>query len=244
MLQLSEVCKRFPGPRGGADVEVLRGACLRLDAGEALVIVGPSGSGKSTLLNIAGLLDPPTSGAVRFGGRDLARLDEPARARHRNEEVGFIFQAHHLLPQLTALENVLLPTLARGTGRSADPSPGDPTERARTLLERVGLGGRLHHRPGELSGGECQRVAVCRALVNRPRLLLADEPTGSLDRAASEALMTLLDELNREEGTALIVVTHAPSVVGRFARVLELRDGVLGALAPVAVEPLSVEPTS
>jgi lipoprotein-releasing system ATP-binding protein len=185
-----------------------------------MAILGPSGSGKSTLLNIIGTLDVPSEGQVAFEGRDLSRTDEAERAAFRNRAIGFVFQLHHLLPHLTCLENVLVPTL----GGRAD---GAVRERARELLARVGLGERLAHFPGELSGGERQRVAVVRALVNKPKLLLADEPTGALDRASADALSDLLVELNRTEGTALIVVTHSEGLAVRMGSVMELRDGVL-----------------
>jgi ABC-type lipoprotein export system ATPase subunit len=202
---------------------VLAGISLTLRAGESLAIVGPSGSGKSTLLNIMGTLDRPTSGRVLLDGQDLAALGDEALAAIRNRRIGFVFQLHHLLPQCTALENVLVPTLA---GAATAPA-GEMQDRAQQLLERVGLGERLAYRPGQLSGGERQRVAVARALINRPALLLADEPTGSLDRAASEHLASLLAELNREQGVTLVVVTHSTALAAKMARGLELRDGSL-----------------
>jgi lipoprotein-releasing system ATP-binding protein len=174
---------------------------------------------KSTLLNIIGTLDRPTSGRVVLDGRDVASLDESGIAEVRSRLVGFVFQHHHLLPQCSILENVLVPTLVA--------RPDGAETRARELLERVGLSHRLTHRPGQLSGGECQRAAVVRALINKPRLLLADEPTGSLDRANAESLAGLLRELNRSEGVALIVVTHSSDLAKRAARVLDLRDGVI-----------------
>ena len=184
---------------------------------------GPSGSGKSTLLNIIGTLDDPTRGRVFLREQDLAQLDELQLAAVRNRQIGFIFQAHHLLPQCTVLENVLVPTLASPESAQRKSAP----ERARRLLDRVGLGGRIDHRPGQLSGGERQRVAVVRALINQPELLLADEPTGALDRAAAEELARLLIELNREERVTLILVTHAPDLAARMKRVFELQDGRL-----------------
>jgi predicted ABC-type transport system involved in lysophospholipase L1 biosynthesis ATPase subunit len=261
ILELENVVKQYDAPGrpvrppvlgGGAATAILRGITLSVAAGDALAIVGPSGSGKSTLLNIMGTLDRPTSGRVRLEGRDLANLDDEALAAIRNRRIGFVFQLHHLLPQCTALENVLVPTLAPGA-RQADvarpvravenraqtqPRPGEPAvphdaqgesaeDRARRLLERVGLSERLDYRPGQLSGGERQRVAVARALINRPALLLADEPTGSLDRASSEDLAELLAKLNREEGLMLVVVTHSPALAARMKRQLELRDGQL-----------------
>ena len=222
ILVLDAVGKRFAAPGGGEAPWVLRDVSLAVAAGESLAVVGPSGSGKSTLLNLVGGLDRPTSGRVLVGGRDLARLDERALAAYRRTDVGLVFQLHHLLPQCTALENVLVPTLA---GEGAKTEGADA--RARRLLDRVGLGGRFDHRPGQLSGGERQRVAVVRALINGPRLLLADEPTGALDHASAASLVDLLVDLNREEGVTLVVATHAPDVAGRMAHTLGLRDGRL-----------------
>ncbi len=220
VVEVRDVAKAYPGPAGGAAVEVLRGVSLDLSAGESAAVVGPSGSGKSTLLNLLGALDRPTSGRVLLRGRDLAALPEDDLARIRNREIGFIFQRHHLLPQLTVLENALVPALAeRGAAV--------PLDRARELLDRVGLASRLDHRPGELSGGECQRVAVVRALVNGPGLLLADEPTGSLDAVTAAALADLLVELNRAERVALVVVTHAEPLARRMDRVFRLSGGRL-----------------
>ena len=203
--------------------EVLRGVNLRVAAGESLAVVGPSGSGKSTLLNLIGGLDRPSGGRVLFEGRDLADFNDADLARFRNRRIGFVFQLHHLLPQCTVLENVLVPTLVGGDGAEKE----EALLRAERLLARVGLGDRLTFRPGRLSGGERERVAVARALVNRPALLLADEPTGSLDRRTAENLMALLAELNEEEGVTLVVVTHAETLAARMGRTLELRDGVL-----------------
>ena len=223
LLTLAEVIKRYESVDNAAPVEVLRGITLEIAQGESLAIVGPSGSGKSTLLNIIGTLDRPTSGQVKLEGKDLGQLNETQLAAVRNRQIGFIFQSHYLLPQCTVLENVLVPTLA-----DSDRSMRDGAEeRARKLLQRVGLGERLSHRPGQLSGGERQRVAAVRALINQPKLLLADEPTGSLDRASSEQLGELLVALNREQNVSLIVVTHALELAKRLSRVLELRDGKL-----------------
>jgi lipoprotein-releasing system ATP-binding protein len=215
-LRLEGVTKTFQlGPQ---TVEVLRDADLELAPGDALAITGPSGSGKSTLLHLIGTLDAPTSGTLRIGGRNPFELSEPEVARFRNGTVGFIFQDHHLLPQYTVLENVLIPTLAFKSEGSAE-------EWARELLERVGLGDRLAHRPAELSGGERQRVAVARALVNRPALLLCDEPTGNLDRANANAVIDLLFELHRDSERILIVVTHSPEIAKRFPRRAQLIEG-------------------
>jgi predicted ABC-type transport system involved in lysophospholipase L1 biosynthesis ATPase subunit len=219
LLELSGVTKAY-APPGGAETRVLNGIDLRVSRGESVAIVGPSGCGKSTLLNIIGALDRPTSGRVLLEGRDLGALGETELAAIRSGVVGFVFQLHHLLPQCSILENVLVPTLvAKGAA--------DAESRAKTLLDRVGLSPRLAHRPGQLSGGECQRAAVVRALINRPKLVLADEPTGSLDRESAESLSKLLVELNREEGVALILVTHAADLASRAQRTLSLRDGLL-----------------
>ena len=223
LLELIHVAKTFDGQAGEAPTPVLADISLQAGAGESLAVVGSSGSGKSTLLNLIGGLDRPSSGRILLGGRDLSELEETELSRIRNREIGFVFQRHHLLGQLSVLENVLVPTLVR-----KDLEDREPVEaRARKLLSRVGLSDRLAFRPGRLSGGERQRVAVVRALINRPRLLLADEPTGSLDREASDRLGDLLVELNREEGVTLMVVTHAPDLAGRMDRTLELRDGRL-----------------
>jgi ABC-type lipoprotein export system ATPase subunit len=216
---------------------VLNGISLEVTRGETLAIVGPSGSGKSTLLQIIGTLDKATSGEVLLDSKNLAALNDLELAAVRNRQIGFVFQAHFLLPQCTVWENVLVPTLA-DAGRAGSPLPAGgahgvtrPTEtvssRAERLLNRVGLGERLHHCPGQLSGGERQRVAVVRALINQPQLLLADEPTGALDHASATSLGQLLVELNKEEGVTLIVVTHAADLAKRMTRVLELQDGKL-----------------
>ena len=223
MLELVHVAKTYPSPGNEEGLCVLEDINLKVEAAESLVVVGPSGSGKSTLLNIIGALDRPTKGQVLLDGRDLAGLDETELARIRNRQVGFVFQLHHLLPQCTVLENVLIPTLA---GNSRDAAK-DTHERAKSLLGRVGLKDLLLHRPGELSGGQRQRVAVVRALINRPKLLLADEPTGSLDREASENIGDLLLELNRSEKIALIVVTHSLKLAEHVGQVMELNNGRL-----------------
>ncbi len=222
-LEQSNVSKSYPATEDGATLAVLKNVSLRIEAGETLAIVGPSGAGKSTLLNIIGTLDRPDSGTVTLDGQDLSKLDDNQLATLRNHTIGLIFQMHHLLPQWTVLENVLIPTLA---GKKAHRKE-DAVKRAHRLLKRVGLEGRLNHRPGQLSGGERQRVAVVRALINEPKLLLADEPTGALDRASSDNLTELLLELNREEGVALIVITHAQSVAERMSQKREISDGTL-----------------
>ena len=223
LLKLIDVCKRYESPTGTEAVPVLRDVTLEIQRGESVAIVGPSGSGKSTLLNIMGTLDRPSSGQVLLDGRELSQLDDIQLAAVRNREIGFIFQSHHLLPQCTVLENVLVPTLANKDAALRNGA----VERAKQLLDKIGLGARLTHRPGQLSGGERQRVAVVRALINQPKLLLADEPTGALDRASAQNLSDLLVQLNREEGVTLIVVTHALDLAKRMERGFELRGGLL-----------------
>ena len=219
MLQLENVVKEYSSPSGEATA-VLHGVSMQVNTGDAVAIVGPSGSGKSTLLNIIGGLDSPTSGRVVLNGRDLSGLPEKELARLRSRDIGFVFQLHHLLPQLTVLENVLLPTLALNEHKSAD-------ERAQALLDRVGLAERMNYMPAQLSGGERQRAAVVRALINKPGLLLADEPTGSLDQNSSATLADLLLELNEEEKVALIVVTHSLDLAKKMHTVYQLIDGRL-----------------
>ena len=223
LLKLTDVSKRYESPCRAEAVSVLRDISLEIGRRESLAIVGPSGSGKSTLLNIIGTLDRPTSGQVLLDGQDLSRIDDIQIAAVRNRQIGFVFQAHHLLPQCTVLENVLVPTLANNDAALRNGAG----ERAKRLLEKVGLGERLTHRPGQFSGGERQRVAVVRALINQPKLLLADEPTGALDRASAQNLAELLVRLNQEDGVTLIVVTHALDLAKRMGRVIELRDGRL-----------------
>ena len=223
MLELGHVSKVYASPEGGNPVEVLKDINLQLGIGESLAIVGPSGSGKSTLLNIMGALDFPTQGVVRLNDRELRSMNESELATVRNRQLGFVFQLHHLLPQCSVLENALMPTLTAPAGLQTDAT----LQRAKRLLERVGLEKRLSHRPGQLSGGECQRVALVRALINQPKLLLADEPTGSLDHASATNLGKLLVELNREEGVALVLVTHSLELARQMPRIVELRDGVL-----------------
>jgi len=211
---------------GPAEVRVLSGLDLRLDAGERVAIVGESGVGKSTLLHLLGALDTPTGGRLIVDGTDVFALPESSLAEFRNRTVGFVFQLHHLLGDFTALENVMLPAMiARDPVRAA-------RARAAALLERVGLAARLHHRPGELSGGEQQRVAVARAMVRRPRLLLADEPTGSLDPATGERVASLLIELNAEHGSTLVIATHNASLAAAMERTLRLVDGRLAEVRP------------
>ena len=225
MLELTGVSKNYASPDGGPPVSVLKNVDLHLAAGEALAIIGPSGSGKSTLLNIMGALDHPSAGQVRLDGRELGSLSELELASVRNRSIGFVFQLHHLLPQCTVLENVLVPTLTEPAALQTDAA----LKRAEELLKWVDLAPRLSHRPGQLSGGERQRVAVVRALINRPKLVLADEPTGSLDHGTAVKLVELLAELNKKEGVALVLVTHSLELAHRLPRVLELREGSLRA---------------
>jgi ABC-type lipoprotein export system ATPase subunit len=220
-LTASKITRQFVTEAESRDI--LRGLDLTVASGEAIAIMGPSGSGKSTLLNILGTLDKPTTGTLDIGGANPFTLSDTELARFRNRTIGFIFQMHHLLPQCSALENVLLPTAAFGDGPAADVL----RVRAETLLDRVGLKSRMHDRPSRLSGGERQRVAVARALINSPKLLLADEPTGSLDHASAENIAALLCELKKEERLALVVVTHSIELARRMDRILNLDDGVL-----------------
>ena len=216
-LQLTDIRRAYEGDAGR--VEVLRGISLTMQPGDSLAITGPSGSGKSTLLHIIGTLDQSSSGSVSIGGKDPFALAEPELARFRNESIGFVFQDHHLLPQYSVLENTLIPTLAfRGAP--------DLRDRAAELLEQVGLDHRLDHRPAQLSGGERQRVAIARALINRPGLLLCDEPTGNLDVETAASIADLLSELHARESNLLIVVTHSLELAGRFSRHFELREGL------------------
>jgi lipoprotein-releasing system ATP-binding protein len=218
-LIVDNVTKQYP--TRAKPLEVLSGVSLELEMGQNAAIIGPSGSGKSTLLSIIGSLEKATSGSVVLDGQDPAVLDEPSLAKFRNQRIGFVFQDHYLLPQCSVLENVLVPTVAGGkTTREA-------MDRARSLLDRVGLTERLEHRPAELSGGERQRVAIARALINRPALLLADEPTGNLDRTNAERIGRLLLELQHQEQMMLIVVTHSERFAALMSRRLELDEGKL-----------------
>lgn len=218
-LQLQSVSKTFS--TAGGELKILDGVDLKMRRGHAVSITGPSGSGKSTLLYIIGTLDRPTSGRVEILGQNPFERSEKGMAQFRNESIGFIFQDHHLLPQCTVLENVLIPALA---GVGAD----DAAEsRAKALLERVGLKDRITHRPAQLSGGERQRVGICRALINEPGLLLADEPTGNLDHATAETIGNLLLEIAAEQNTLLICVTHSQELAGRFPDQQQLKDGKL-----------------
>ncbi len=218
-LQVKDVGKEFP--TRGEPLVILKGASLELSSGENVAIIGPSGSGKSTLLHIIGTLDEPTSGSVTLGGDNPFELDEPRLAAFRNKNIGFVFQEHHLLPQLSVLENVLIPAVANGRASS------ETSDRARDLIERVGLSDRVDHRPAELSGGERQRVAIARALVLNPRLLLADEPTGNLDRTNAMSVGKLLLDLQQQEKTMMIVVTHSAELATLMQKQMELDDGQL-----------------
>jgi len=218
LVRLHAVSKVYA--MGSAAVRALRGIDLEIAAGEFLGVMGPSGSGKTTLMDVVGCLSRPTSGAYEFAGRRVDQLDDAGLAHLRSEHVGFVFQAFNLLPRLTAIENVELPLLYRRVSRRAR------RQRALELLDRVGLGTRGMHRPSELSGGERQRVAIARALVNRPSVVLADEPTGALDTATGDAIMDLIESLNRE-GHTVIVVTHDPRIGKRVVRQVRLRDGAV-----------------
>ena len=218
MLEVTNVSKQYPTPAG--PLTVLAGVNLTLRPGDAAAIMGPSGSGKSTLLYILGALEPPTAGAVSLDGRNPFQLDQRAVAAFRNEQIGFVFQDHCLLPQCTVVENVLIPTLVAANANGA-------TERARALVQQVGLAERADHRPAALSGGERQRVAIARALIRQPRLLLCDEPTGNLDRAAADNVASVLLDLHQRQQTMLIIVTHSPQLAERCPIRFELTDKTL-----------------
>jgi lipoprotein-releasing system ATP-binding protein len=222
-LVVENIVKQYQTP--AEPLRILAGVSFTLRRGENLAILGPSGSGKSTLLSILGTLEPPTSGSVHLAGDDPFSLDEAGLAEYRRENIGFVFQDHHLLPQCTVLENVLIPFLADGSATRID------QERAAGLLARVGLAERLTHRPAELSGGERQRVAIARALVREPTLLLADEPTGNLDRTTAQAIADLLLELQAERNAILVVVTHSETLAARLEKRMELHSGQLVPIA-------------
>lgn len=228
ILTLASVTRSFKqGPR---ELSVLRGASCELMPGQAVALVGPSGAGKSTLLHIAGLLEQPTSGRVILNGRDCAELSESERTRLRRQSIGFVYQFHQLLPEFSALENVVIPQMILGRSKR------DAEMRGAELLSGLGLGERLDHRPAELSGGEQQRTAICRGLANGPKLLLADEPTGNLDPATSEFVFTELIDLIHQQGVAALIATHNMDLARRMDRILRMQDGqlveVTGALQP------------
>jgi lipoprotein-releasing system ATP-binding protein len=225
-IQLNGISKAYASPGSPEPCRVLKDVSLSVPTGERMAIMGPSGCGKSTLLNIIGALDTPDTGTVRLHGEDIAALKEDSRAALRLKDLGFIFQLHHLLPQCTVIENVMLPTLPAAAGGATQ----EKLERGGALLEKFRLGDRLHHMPGQLSGGERQRVAVARALINAPRVLLADEPTGALDRESADALTDLLVQLNEEQNLTLVVVTHADRLADRMTRRLQLIGGRLETL--------------
>ena len=223
LLELINISKKYDSPSGKAPVTILNNISLQVEQGEAIAVVGPSGSGKSTLLNIMGALDKPTSGSVNFDGNNLAEMSENELAHIRNMEIGFIFQLHHLLPQCTVLENVLIPTIPQIEKKSNE----EFINRAKKLLEEVGLENHFDYFPAQLSGGEQQRVAVVRALINQPKMILADEPTGSLDRTSANNLGRILIDLNKAENVTLIVVTHSHDLAERMDKVSNLDNGRL-----------------
>ena len=227
ILRLEDLKRSFK--QGEREIVVLSGASADLRAGQAVALVGPSGAGKSTMLHIAGLLETPDSGRVIVGGQDCATLDDNARTRMRRSEIGFIYQFHQLLPEFSALENVMLPQMIQGASRHA------ARDRAKALLSTLGLAERLEHRPAQLSGGEQQRTAICRALANKPKLILADEPTGNLDPKTSEVVFRELIGLFKSEGVAALIATHNLELASRMDRVLRLENGLLIEVAPSAV---------
>jgi lipoprotein-releasing system ATP-binding protein len=219
MIDVVWLYKSFP--MGGRELVVLNNINLRIQRGELIAIMGASGAGKSTLLQILGTLDRPTKGTVSFEGQDIFKLSEQQQAEFRNKRVGFVFQFHHLLPEFTALENACLPAMIQSRDLA------DVTGEATKLLREVGLGDRLHHKPGELSGGEQQRVSVARALMQQPDLVLADEPTGNLDSHTGDALFALLRQLNRSRGTTFVIVTHNDKLSAHADRIVSMQDGMI-----------------
>jgi putative ABC transport system ATP-binding protein len=218
VIQLREITRDFK--LGGQTVHVLKGIDLNIQRGEYVALMGPSGSGKSTLMNLLGCLDTPTSGSYVLADRDVSRMAEQELAEVRNQEIGFVFQTFNLIPRQTALDNVALPLVYAGIGKE------ERLERAADVLRSVGLGDRMHHQPNQLSGGQRQRVAIARALVNKPSLILADEPTGNLDSTSSDEILKLFDEIHAA-GNTLVVVTHEEEVARHAKRVIRLRDGII-----------------
>jgi lipoprotein-releasing system ATP-binding protein len=227
ILRLENLTRTFK--QGERQIAVLNGASAAIYPGESVALVGPSGAGKSTLLHIAGLLETPTGGSVVMGGRDCSKLNDDERTRIRRADVGFIYQFHQLLPEFSALENVMLPQMILGVSRKA------AVARATELLSKLGLGHRLDHRPAQLSGGEQQRTAICRALANRPKLILADEPTGNLDPKTSDLVFFELIGLFKSEGVAALIATHNLDLAARMDRVLRMENGQLVEVAPAAL---------
>ena len=225
MLEVKVLSKEYPVSRGS--LSILSGVNFSLSPGDSASVTGPSGSGKSTLLYILGALEPPTSGTVTLDGRNPFDLDEAQLAAYRNQTIGFVFQDHHLLPQCSILENVLIPTLVAQQRTDRKEQEDQTEQRAAWLLEQVGLGGRIQHRPSELSGGERQRAAIARALIRRPRILLCDEPTGNLDQGSTDTVARLLLDLHEQEETILVVVTHNMELAQRFSREFRLSNGHL-----------------
>lgn len=219
MIKVINLYKSFP--MGSSELAVLKGINLEIRRGELIAIVGASGAGKSTLLHIIGTLDRPSHGTVTFDGMDLFQLSEAQQADFRNKRIGFVFQFHHLLPEFTALENTCMPALVQRRDAAS------VTADAKVLLETVGLGHRLHHKPGELSGGEQQRVAIARALMQKPDVVLADEPTGNLDSHTGDALFRLMRELNKTQGTTFVIVTHNDKLSAQADRIIQMQDGMI-----------------
>ncbi len=219
MIKVTNLYKSFS--MGAYELQVLRGINLEIQRGELIAIIGASGAGKSTLLHIIGTLDKPSSGTVTFDGQDLFQLTDTQQAEFRNKRLGFVFQFHHLLPEFTALENAVMPALVQRRDAAAVESD------AKALLTDVGLGNRLHHKPGELSGGEQQRVAMARALMQKPDLVLADEPTGNLDTHTGEALFGLMRDLNKARGTTFVIVTHNDKLSAQADRIIHMQDGMI-----------------